>query len=145
MSVVLEVTDTGSGMFPEELEKVFEPFYSKKVLGKSGTGLGMTVVWGAVKDHDGHIEVQSARGSSITFRIYFPASQEIMIDTNPDLSLEGYMGTGESILVVDDVVDQRDVAVELLTALGYKAIALPNGEEAIRYLQKIPWILSCWI
>lgn len=136
--VVLEVIDTGSGMSPEELEKVFEPFYSKKVLGKSGTGLGMTVVWGAVKDHEGHIEIQSIKGKGTTFRVYFPASREIMIDTDTELSLEDYIGNGESILVIDDVVEQREVAVALLTTLGYKAIALPNGEEAVEYLQNNP-------
>jgi two-component system cell cycle sensor histidine kinase/response regulator CckA len=133
--VVLEVADTGSGMSPEELERVFEPFYSKKVLGKSGTGLGMTVVWGAVKDHEGHIDIQSTRGKGTSFRIYFPASQERAVDTDTDLPLEEYKGNGESILVIDDVVEQRDVAVALLTTLGYTAIALPNGEEAVRYLQ----------
>ena len=77
---VLEVDDTGSGMFPEELEKVFEPFYSKKVLGKSGTGLGMTVVLGAVKDHEGHIEIRSAKGKGTSFRIFFPATHEKIVD-----------------------------------------------------------------
>ena len=134
--VVLEVADTGSGMSPKELEKVFEPFYSKKVLGKSGTGLGMTVVWGAMKDHEGHIEVQSTKGSGTSFRIYFPASRESMVDEDIHVSFEDYKGNGESILVIDDVIEQRDSAVALLTALGYTAIALPNGESAVRYLQK---------
>lgn len=133
--VVLEVADTGSGMTPEELEKLFEPFYSKKVLGKSGTGLGMTVVWGAVKDHEGHIEIQSTREKGTSFKIYFPASQERIVDTDTDLPFEDYKGNGESILVIDDVAEQRDVAVAFLTTLGYKAIALPNGEAAVRYLQ----------
>jgi signal transduction histidine kinase/CheY-like chemotaxis protein len=134
--VVLEVADTGSGMSPEELEKVFEPFYSKKVLGKSGTGLGMTVVWGTVKDHEGHIEIQSTKAKGTCFRIFFPASKEGIVDMDTDLPLEDYKGDGESILVIDDVEEQRDAAVALLTTLGYKAIALPNGETAVRYLQK---------
>ena len=133
--VVLEVSDTGSGMSPEELEKVFEPFYSKKVLGKSGTGLGMTVVWGAVKDHEGHIEIQSTKELGTSFRIYFPASRECLIDTENDFPLEEYMGNGESILVIDDVVEQRDAAVALLTTLGYTAMEFSNGEAALQYLQ----------
>jgi signal transduction histidine kinase len=136
--VVLEVIDTGSGMTQEELEKVFEPFYSKKVLGKSGTGLGMTVVWGAVKDHEGHIEIQSTEGKGTSFRIYFPASQERMAETDTESPLENYKGNGESILVIDDVVEQREVAVALLTKLGYTATALPNGEAAVQYIQDNP-------
>ncbi len=134
--IVLEVADTGSGISPEELEKVFEPFYSKKVLGKSGTGLGMTVVWGAVKDHEGHFEIHSATGNGTSFRIYLPASRESIDDADIHLPLEAYRGNGESILVIDDVVEQRDVAVALLTVLGYRAIALPDGETAVRFLQK---------
>jgi len=128
---VLEVIDTGTGMSQEEMEKVFEPFYSKKVLGKSGTGLGMTVVWGVVKDHESHIEIESTKGKGTTFRIYFPGSQERMIDTDTELPIEDYKGSGESILVIDDVVEQREVAVALLTTLGYTATALPNGEAAV--------------
>jgi two-component system cell cycle sensor histidine kinase/response regulator CckA len=59
--VVLTISDTGSGISPIDLEKIFEPFYTKKVMGRSGTGLGMAVVWGTVKDHKGYIEVQSTR------------------------------------------------------------------------------------
>ena len=133
---VLEITDTGSGMSPEEMEKVFEPFYSKKVMGKSGTGLGMTVVWGAVKDHQGHIKIQSEKEKGTSFTLYFPASDQELSDMDVDLPTEDYKGNGEKILVIDDMSDQRDVAVALLTALGYTAIALPNGEAALRYLQK---------
>ncbi len=134
--VVLEVTDTGSGISPEEAEKIFEPFYSKKVLGKSGTGLGMTVVWGAVKDHEGHIEIQSTKGKGTSLRIYFPARHEEIVDIDIELPFEDYRGSGESILVIDDIVEQREVAVALLTSLGYTAIALPNGEAAMQYLRK---------
>ena len=132
---VLEVSDTGTGMSPEELEKVFEPFYSKKVLGKSGTGLGMTVVWGAVKDHEGHIEIQSTKEKGTSFRIYFPASRECLIDAENDFPLEDYLGNGESVLVIDDVMEQRDAAVALLTTLGYTAMDFSNGEAALQYLQ----------
>ncbi|MBU4001381.1 MAG: response regulator, partial [Proteobacteria bacterium] len=136
--VVLEVTDTGSGMSPEDIENVFEPFYSKKVMGKSGTGLGMTVVWGTVKDHDGHIEIQSKEGQGTSISIYFPASRKEIVDSETLPNLEDYRGNGESILVIDDVPEQREVAVELLTTLGYSARALPNGETALQYLQDFP-------
>ena len=95
----------------------------------------MTVVWGAVKDHEGHIEIQSTKELGTSFRIYFPASRECLIDTENDFPLEEYMGNGESILVIDDVVEQRDAAVALLTTLGYTAMEFSNGEAALQYLQ----------
>jgi two-component system, cell cycle sensor histidine kinase and response regulator CckA len=123
-------------MSSEEMERVFEPFFSKKVLGRSGTGLGMTVVWGAVKDNKGHIEIQSTEGDGTSFRICFPANQEEIADTDNDLPFGDYKGSGESILVIDDVEEQREVAVEMLSTLGYAATALPDGEAAIQYLHK---------
>jgi len=133
---ILEVTDTGSGMSPEVTEKLFEPFFTKKALGRSGTGLGMTVVWGAVKDSEGHIEIQSTEGDGTSFRIYFPASQEEIVEKDTDWAFEDYKGSGESILVIDDVLEQREAVVEMLSTLGYIATALPNGEAAIQYLHK---------
>jgi signal transduction histidine kinase len=69
------VSDSGSGMSAQDKEHIFEPFYTKKAMGKSGTGLGMAVVWGTVKDHRGYIDVQSAEGRGTTFRLYFPVAQ----------------------------------------------------------------------
>lgn len=71
--IVLTVSDTGIGISSEDMEKIFEPFYTKKVMGRSGTGLGMTVVWGTVKEHKGYIDVQSTEGKGTTFTLYFPA------------------------------------------------------------------------
>ncbi len=74
--VVITVSDTGIGIPPSEMEKIFEPFFTKKVLGRSGTGLGMAVVWGVVKDHEGHIDVKSEVGRGTTFTLYFPITEE---------------------------------------------------------------------
>ncbi|SPD74924.1 putative PAS/PAC sensor hybrid histidine kinase [uncultured Desulfobacterium sp.] len=71
---ILEITDTGMGIPPEDISKIFEPFYTKKKMGRSGTGLGMAVVWGTVKDHNGHIEVKSIVGKGTTFTLYFPVA-----------------------------------------------------------------------
>jgi len=134
--VVLSVIDSGVGILPEDLERIFEPFYTKKVMGKSGTGLGMAVVWGAVKDHNGYIDVQSAEGKGTTFKLYFPVTRK---ETGRDvslLSIEDYMGKSESILVVDDVEEQREIASEMLRRLGYAVTSVPSGEEAVEYLQK---------
>lgn len=70
---VLTVSDNGIGIAPEDLEKIFEPFFTKKKMGRSGSGLGMAVVWGAVKDHKGYVDVRSAVGKGTTFTIYLPA------------------------------------------------------------------------
>jgi len=74
--VVVTVTDTGVGIPREDIERIFEPFYTKKVMGRSGTGLGMTVVWGTVKDHKGYIDVRSEVDKGTTFSLYFPATRK---------------------------------------------------------------------
>ena len=133
--VVLTVSDNGKGISAMDIEKIFEPFYTKKVMGRSGTGLGLAVVWGTVKDHDGYIDVQSEDGKGSTFTIYFPATREELPSDQEKISPEHYMGRGESILVVDDVKEQREVATSLLTRLGYKVHAVSSGEEAIDFLK----------
>ena len=133
--VVLTVSDNGKGISAVDIEKIFEPFYTKKVMGKSGTGLGLAVVWGTVKDHDGYIDVQSEDGKGSTFTIYFPATREELPGDQKKIFPEHYMGRGESILVVDDVKEQREVATSLLTRLGYKVHAVSSGEEAIDFLK----------
>ena len=132
--VTLTVTDTGIGISSEDMEKIFEPFYTKKKMGRSGTGLGMAVVWGTIKDHKGHIDVQSTEGEGTTFTLYFPAtSQKLTQDTHPSFT-EEYMGKGESILVVDDVKEQRELAFSILSELGYSVTTASNGEEAFEYV-----------
>ena len=132
---VLAVSDTGSGICPEDRDRIFEPFYTKKVMGRSGTGLGMTVVWGAVKDHGGYIEVDSTEGRGTTFSLFFPVSrQELEIDRTPS-SWKQFRGNGQKILVVDDIAEQRQVVCSMLERLGYRVAAAANGEEAIAYLK----------
>jgi len=133
--VVLTVSDNGKGISAMDIEKIFEPFYTKKVMGRSGTGLGLAVVWGTVKDHDGYIDVQSEDGKGSTFTIYFPATREELPSDQEKISPEHYMGRGESILVVDDVKEQREVATSLLTRLGYKVHAVSSGVEAVDFLK----------
>jgi PAS domain S-box-containing protein len=134
--VVLTVSDTGKGISSQDIGKIFEPFYTKKVMGKSGTGLGLSIVWGTVKDHDGYIDVQSGEGIGSTFTIYFPVTREEASTAKEAIPLENYMGKGESILVVDDVEAQRELAVSMLERLGYRVDAVAGGEEAIEYLKK---------
>jgi CheY-like chemotaxis protein len=133
--VVLTVSDTGIGIAPEDMERIFEPFYTKKVMGRSGTGLGMAVVWGTVKDHNGYIDIQSTVGEGTTFTLYFPATREKSAGGKSLLTFEDYKGRGESILVVDDVAEQREIASEMLEKLGYSVTSVSSGEEAIDYIR----------
>ncbi len=133
--LVLTVSDSGSGISPNDLGKIFEPFYTKKVMGRSGTGLGLAVVWGTVKDHHGYIDVQSEEGKGSTFTLYFPVTREEPPKIDNAASPAVYMGKGESILVVDDVKEQRELAKSMLVWLGYQVETAAGGEEAIEYLR----------
>ncbi|MBW2182105.1 MAG: PAS domain S-box protein, partial [Deltaproteobacteria bacterium] len=133
--VVLTIKDYGIGISPEDLKRIFEPFYTKKVMGRSGTGLGMAVVWGAVQDHKGYIDVQSLEGKGSTFELYFPITREVIDTEKPVTPIEDYKGQGESILVVDDVREQREIASNILTKLNYSVNAVSSGEEAVEFLR----------
>jgi PAS domain S-box-containing protein len=133
--VVLSVSDTGEGIAASDLKRIFEPFYTRKVMGRSGTGLGLSVVWGTVKDHDGYIDVRSEEGKGSTFTLYFPVTREDMVSDQKAVLPESYAGRGESILVVDDVKEQRELATNMLTRLGYQVSAVASGEEAIGYIK----------
>jgi len=132
--VILTVTDSGIGIPAQDLGRIFEPFYTKKVMGRSGTGLGMAVVWGTVKDHNGYIHVESVEGRGTTFTLYFPVTRQGRDEEILDLSLADYMGNGESILVVDDIKEQRELVLEMLGKLGYAVTAVASGEEAVAYM-----------
>ena len=131
---VLTMSDTGTGISPDELEKIFEPFYTKKKMGRSGTGLGMAVVWGTIKDHNGYIHVQSTEGKGTAFTLYFPVTRK-SVEEKSEISLKDYMGKGETILIVDDVEEQRKIASGMLKELGYSVVSVSSGEEAIEYLR----------
>jgi CheY-like chemotaxis protein len=134
--IILTVSDTGVGILTEDMEKIFEPFYTKKKMGRSGTGLGMSVVWGTVKDHKGYIDVQSMEGKGTTFTLYFPISRKEIAKDKSLASIEDFMGKGETLLVVDDVEEQREIASQMLKKLGYSATSVASGEEAIEYMKK---------
>jgi CheY-like chemotaxis protein len=133
--VVLSVSDTGEGIPAADLARIFEPFYTKKVMGRSGTGLGLSVVWGTIKDHDGYINVQSDEGKGSTLTLYFPVIREEVSPDQLSLSVSEYMGRGESILIVDDIEGQRELAAEMLTKLNYRTMQASCGEEALEYLK----------
>jgi signal transduction histidine kinase/ActR/RegA family two-component response regulator len=133
--VVLAVSDNGKGIAAKDLGKIFEPFYTKKVMGRSGTGLGLAVVWGTVKDHNGYIDVESEEGKGSTFTLYIPVSRDAYLPDQKTVSSELYRGSGESILVIDDVKEQRELAMNMLGVLGYEVAAVSSGEDALEYLK----------
>ena len=134
--VVLTVSDAGVGIPQEEIGQIFEPFYTKKVMGRSGTGLGMAVVWGTVKDHKGYIHVESNPGRGTTFKLYFPVTREQSTENQHIQKSVDYQGNGESILVVDDIKEQREIASKILSQLGYSVKTAKSGKEAVEFLKK---------
>ena len=135
--VVLSVSDDGRGISSKDMERIFEPFYTKKVMGRSGTGLGLAVVWNTVQDHKGYINVKSSEKGT-AFELYFPVTRKEIAAAKEPADLNDYMGHGEKILVVDDEESQREIAIGILTKLGYHAEAVSDGEEAIAYVKENP-------
>jgi signal transduction histidine kinase len=133
---LVSVNDTGTGIAPDDLARIFEPFYTKKVMGRSGTGLGLAVVWGTVKDHKGFMDVHSKIGEGTRFTIYLPAVHEDVKSTCLPEAADAWHGRGETILVVDDEKQQRELAQEILSYLGYVAKTAASGQEAINYLKR---------
>ncbi len=132
--VTLTVEDTGIGISPEDIERIFEPFYTKKSMGRSGTGLGMAVVWGTVKDHRGSIDIKSQEGGGTSITLYFPVTRQELDKDTELFDIEAIKGNGESILIIDDIADQRQIASEMLEKLGYTVTTVSSGEAAVDYL-----------
>ncbi len=133
--VVLSVSDTGSGIAQNDLEHVFEPFYSKKEMGRSGTGLGLAVVWNVLQDHNGGVNIETGKGGTV-FNLYFPCTEQSSKTKNSEDTNDIHLGNDQEILIIDDELQQRDIAFELLQSLGYRAVAVSSGEEGIEYLQE---------
>jgi len=135
MYAVVGVRDSGSGIAEKDLQHIFEPFYSKKVMGRSGTGLGLAVVWNSVQDHDGGIIVESGPQGTL-FELFLSAIDDELIQESEEVDLDSLKGYGEKILVVDDEAQQRELAEKMLTVLGYTVHTVPSGEEAVRYMRE---------
>jgi CheY-like chemotaxis protein len=98
----------------------------------------MAVVWGTIRDHKGYIDVQSTEGKGTSFHIFLPACRQHSPLQQARLSIEEYKGRGESVLVVDDIKEQRAIAAGILTKLGYIVESVSSGEHAIKYIQDNP-------
>jgi two-component system, cell cycle sensor histidine kinase and response regulator CckA len=133
--VMISIEDTGKGMAEKDIPRLFEPYYAKKVMGRSGSGLSMPVVWETIRGIKGHINVISTEGRGTTFTLYFPVTDDNNRKERPQDEISGCMGNGESILVVDDMPEQRELAYVILKKLGYAVCSVPCGEEAVEYLR----------
>ena len=133
--VLLSIHDTGPGIPLETLDRIFEPFYTRKVMGRSGSGLGLSVVWNTMRDHNGFIDIRSD-SSGTSFHLYFPMAPLGKPSIEEDNPSEIPEGSNETILVVDDDPVQRDVAVNILNELGYEVKACEKGEEAVEYVKE---------
>lgn len=131
--VRLSVSDTGAGMSPAVLQRVFEPFFTTKPDGH-GTGLGLSMVFGFVKQSGGHVQISSEPGQGTLVQMYFPHSLEPESQEAPD-QVEQQEGGRETILVVEDNEGVRGAAVELLQQAGYTVLTATDGDDAMLMLR----------
>ena len=131
--VMLAVSDTGCGIPPELLERVFEPFFTTKPEG-SGTGLGLSMVYGFVKQSGGHIKIYSEPGSGTTMRLYLPRSRA-REDVETDIETGPIAGGSETVLVAEDDEDVRATVVEMLSALGYRVLKAKDAQSALAIIE----------
>ncbi len=132
--IVLIVQDTGPGIIKEDLLRIFEPFYSRKVMGRSGSGLGLTVVWNTMEAHKGAVFVDSNEKGTC-FTLYFPSCKQEQVQQvateQPRINGKGY-----HILVVDDEPLLQDIASQMLESMGFEVDVVPSGEAAVVFVQK---------
>jgi len=135
--VQLKISDCGEGMTVEQLEHIFEPFYTTKEQGK-GTGLGLAMVFGFIQRSKGHINVESVQGIGTTFRLYLPRSYEATqaVAVSTEESKEALAEGNETILVVDDEEALLELAEESLLDLGYRVLTAVNGQQALDVLNR---------
>jgi two-component system cell cycle sensor histidine kinase/response regulator CckA len=129
--VLLSVSDTGCGMTPQVRARIFEPFYTTKERGR-GSGLGLSTVYGIVKQSDGYVWAESEPGQGTTFSIYLPCVDEPVEPRSAPPQAGEEQGHGEVILIVEDDVFVRGLAAEILGGCGYHVLVAPDGDEAIR-------------
>lgn len=128
----VSIRDNGCGIRPENLARIFEPFYTTKEVGK-GTGLGLAMAYGAVHSHGGVIEVESEPGAGSVFHVYIPLQDMSEGQHRPEVARSApVLGKGETILLVDDEPAMRSATAELLGELGYRVFEAENGEEALQ-------------
>src|SRR5712671_786662 len=133
--VVIEVSDTGSGMTQEVINRIFEPFFSTKGRDK-GTGLGLSMVFGFIKQSGGHISVYSEPGIGTTFRLFLPRMTEDVSTVEQSSAMPLVHGRGETVLVVEDNAALRRVVMRQLGELGYRVLDAENAAEGLQVMEK---------
>jgi signal transduction histidine kinase/ActR/RegA family two-component response regulator len=142
--VLLEVTDTGTGMDQQTQAHIFEPFFTTKAVGK-GTGLGLATVYGIVKQSNGHIEVQSTPGRGSSFQIFLPAEAQAYTAVEPGKDATEAHFSGETILVVEDAAPLRDLICQALNIAGCNLLSAPEAQEALRILNQQKGVIDLLI
>ena len=137
--VLLTVTDTGCGMTPEVQAHIFEPFFTKKAKGQ-GTGLGLSVVLGIIQQCGGHLDVESRPDEGTKFKIYLPAVQGLPEAPGAQNARRKPIGGTETVLLVEDEEQVRDITTRLLEVLGYRVLGAENGQDALRIFKASPEI-----
>jgi signal transduction histidine kinase len=137
--VMLSVTDTGTGMPQEVIERAFEPFYTTKTVGR-GTGLGLSQVFNFIKQSNGHVKIYSEIGHGTTIKLYLPryAGEELKLDTVANESDVPLGRADEVILVVEDEARVRHMSVDALRELGYSVVQASDGDHALKQLALLP-------
>ena len=150
--VGFSIKDNGKGIPEKDLKRVFEPFYSKKDVSSSGTGLGLTVVWGIVQDHGGKIDAESTVNMGTSFKIVFPSTVEKiphtelqkqnMVIRQSDFTAVSFVSKEQKrYLVVDDQEDQRLLARTILEKMGHTVDVAISGEAAVQEVKKVNYNL----
>jgi CheY-like chemotaxis protein len=126
--IKISIIDTGMGMGEETIKRIFDPFFTTKEMGR-GTGLGLAMVYGIIKGHNGFINVSSETGHGTTFTIYLPASEKKALEAKP--AVPAVLRGSETILLVDDQPAVLAVSIEILESLGYTVHGVGSGQEAL--------------
>jgi len=132
---LISVTDTGAGMDKETSEKIFEPFFTTKEVGK-GTGLGLAMVYGIIKQHEGHINVYSEPGKGTAFRIYLPLIEAQAEEIRHEEGIPSNLAGTETVLLAEDETAVRELTRHLLEDNGYQVITATNGQDAIEQFKE---------
>ena len=142
--VLLEVTDTGTGMDQQTQAHIFEPFFTTKAVGK-GTGLGLATVYGIVKQSNGYIEVQSTLGRGSSFQIFLPSEAQACAAVEPGKEATEAPFSGETILVVEDAAPLRDLICQALKVAGCNVLSASEAQEALRILNQQKGVIDLLI
>lgn len=136
--VLFTIRDSGIGISEKDLGHIFDPFFTKK---SKGTGLGMAIVYGAIRDHGGFVDVCSKEGVGTTFSFYLPVTRQVSYGfENIKKDKENVKGNGEKVLIVDDLMEQREILTKILDHLNYSVLSFSSGKKVLDYLEKAPEI-----